>query len=699
MRKKWWWLILVIPLAPWLLSSLNFFYPRYSEFSDLTITHLPNAVYLLDSIKNHGSFPFWSNLIFSGYPFAANPLAGLWYPPGWLAYIFPFPLGFNLLAILHLLWGAIGIKFLLDRQNLREEASLFGAFAFLLMPKLFAHFAAGHITLIYAVCWTPWLLFNQIANQHKSRWLISAAIMGLITLADVRWLAYAVFLWGGWVVYYLIDQRKTLPPTKKILQIVEIPAGLLAAILLAAVLLLPLVEYTRLSTRSLMSLKDFSIYSLPIEETLGLWIPDFGGYAEWVLYPGSPVFCLAIYSLTIPSVRKKTVFWWLVVLFSLLLSVGESLPFYPFLTTLPAMDLLRVPTRFYFLGGMGFAVLAAWGLQDLLERDRLFRPDPVFFMTPFAAFTGFFGLGFLVMGQKVPANLIWGFFSLLGVIFLIAVLERKRTLIIAGARILILFLVVDLSLVNQQSIRAIKIEEIFSESKPVVEFLKAQRGEFRVYTPSNSIPQHIAAFHQIKMVNGVDPLILKAYQQFFIKASGVPLDRYSVTLPPFPNDDPKTDNQNFTPDMELMGLLGVRFVVSEFDIPLLQSNEVARFSNTRIYENPYFHGLAWIERGGEKQPIFNLQIQPNRLELTAKGPGKLLVSQIYYPGWIASMDGQAVKFTTSNGLFPVFELPDGEHTIELEFQPVLVYIGLSISIISWIGFTSCLFLSRFNEKK
>ncbi|MFN7037863.1 MAG: YfhO family protein, partial [Bellilinea sp.] len=146
----------------------------------------------------------------------------------------------------------------------------------------------------------------------------------------------------------------------------------------------------------------------------------------------------------------------------------------------------------------------------------------------------------------------------------------------------------------------------------------------------------------------------------------------------------KTDNQNFTPDMELMGLLGVRFVVSEFDIPLLQSNEVARFSNTRVYENSYFYGLAWIERGGEKLPILNLQIQPNRLELTAKGPGKLLVSHIYYPGWIASMDGQAVKFTTSNGLFPVFELPDGEHTIELEFQPVLVYIGLSISIISWV---------------
>jgi hypothetical protein len=208
-RKKFEWFILVIPLIPWLIGVEKFFYPRYSEFSDLTITHLPNAIYLLDSIKNHGTFPYWSTLILGGYPFAANPLAGLWYPPGWLAYIFPPPTGFNILVMLHLFWGAVGIKRFLDHQNLRREASILGALAFLLMPKLFAHFAAGHITLIYAVCWTPWLVFNQVANQNKTRWLISVGIFGLIALADVRWVAYALLLWAGWLVYDLIRRCKT----------------------------------------------------------------------------------------------------------------------------------------------------------------------------------------------------------------------------------------------------------------------------------------------------------------------------------------------------------------------------------------------------------------------------------------------------------------------------------------------------------
>ncbi|GAP10894.1 bacterial membrane protein YfhO [Bellilinea caldifistulae] len=683
-RKKFEWLILVIPLIPWLIGAEYFFYPRYSGFSDLTITHLPNAIYLLDSIKNHGTFPFWSTLILGGYPFAANPLAGLWYPPGWLAYIFPYPTGFNILVMLHLFWGAVGIKRFLVYQNLRREASILGALAFLLMPKLFAHFAAGHITLIYAVCWTPWLVYNQMANQNKSRWLISAGILGLIALADVRWVAYAVLLWAGWLVYDLIRRRKTNTIVEITNQITEIPLVFAGALLLASVLLLPLLEYTHLSTRSLMNQSDIAVNSLPFEEILGLWIPDFGGFAEWVLYPGALVFCLAIYSISIPGLRKKTAFWWLVVLLSLLLSLGNTLPFFSILSTLPGMDLLRVPTRFYFLGGMGFAILAAWGLHDLLERENLFRPDPVFFMTPFAAFTGFFGLGFVLLGQKISTNLIWGFFNLLSVIFLIALVERKRHLIVQGVKILILLLIVDLSLVNQQSIQWKTRAEVFSENPAVVEFLKSQSGEFRIYSPSYSIPQHIAALQNIKMVNGVDPLILNTFQEFFIRASGIPLDRYSVTLPPFPNDDPKTDNRNYTPDLELMSLLGVRFIVSEFDIPALKTNEVARFSESRVYENPHFIGLAWIDYEGERLPVDNLKVQPNKLDLTASGPGRLFVSHVYYPGWMISMDGQPVSFTLKENLFPVINLPNGEHTVQLEFRPRLVFIGLGLSIIAWL---------------
>lgn len=682
-EKKWSWLILLLPLIPWLIGSTNFFYPKYSEFSDLTITHLPNAIYLLHSIKTYGEIPFWSDLIFSGYPFAANPLSGLWYPPGWVAYGFPLPFGFNLAVFIHLLWGAIGIQRFLNFQGLRQEASLLGAIGFLLMPKLFAHFGAGHITLIYAISWTPWLLYNHCANKKNSRWLISASILGLIALADVRWLAYAVLLWGGFVVYETFFQAKSYK-SFPINRIVEIPVVLLVAVLLAAVLLLPLAEYTQLSTRALMRFSDLIVNSLPFEELLGLWIPDFGGYAEWVLYPGAVIFCLGIYSFVIPSVRKKTMFWWLVVLITLILSFGRQLPFYSVISSLPGMDLLRVPTRFYFLGGIGFSILAAFGLNDLLEREKIYRPDPVFFMTPFAAFTGFLGIGFLLVGQAIPENLIWGLLCLMTVLIFIAAIERNRNIAKVGGPVLILFLVVDLSFVNLQSIKMVKRQNVFSESQPVVEYLKSKKGFFRIYTPSYSIPQHIAALHQIKMANGIDPLIIKAYQEYFKKASGVPLDSYSVTLPPFPNDEPKTDNQNFTPDLELMSLVGVRFLVSEFDIPSFQPYLIVQFSDTRIYENPFYNGMAWVEKEEENLPVSSIEIHPNKIEVTANGPGNLFLSQTYYPGWLAFMDERPVSFTLRDDLFPILSLPEGEHVVRFEFRPPLVRIGLTISVMAWL---------------
>ena len=80
-------LLLALPLVL-LLPSLNAFpYPPASEaaYSDLVLTHYPNAVTLRRALITQHSLPLWSPNILSGHPFAANPLAGVWYPPGWLA--------------------------------------------------------------------------------------------------------------------------------------------------------------------------------------------------------------------------------------------------------------------------------------------------------------------------------------------------------------------------------------------------------------------------------------------------------------------------------------------------------------------------------------------------------------------------------------------------------------------------------------
>ena len=159
-------IVIVLPLIL-LIPYLNFFpYPAEAKYSDFTITHFPNFVYIQNSLWKFHEIPLWSDAIFSGYPFAANPLSSLFYPPAWISWILPLPMGLNLLTMLHLVFSAVGIFFFLRSENNSIMASLGGALSLELMTKLFGHLGSGHITLIWAFCWLSWILLSINKANH-----------------------------------------------------------------------------------------------------------------------------------------------------------------------------------------------------------------------------------------------------------------------------------------------------------------------------------------------------------------------------------------------------------------------------------------------------------------------------------------------------------------------------------------------------
>ncbi len=689
MKRNWLaMLALLLPLIPWFVTADNFIYPRHSEYSDLTISHLPNALHLLRSLQESGQIPHWSNAILGGYPFSANPLAGLWYPPGWLAYLFPQPFGFNLTVLLHIAWGGTGMLIWLRRNGLKESAAVIGALSFLLMPKVFAHFGAGHISLIYAFAWTPWLLVAERARLNAGGWWLPAGVLGLIALADVRWLAYALMLWAGFSVWEFFSRSrvgKFRPPAGHwLLQSGGVVAGALA---LALTLLLPLIEYTRLSTRAWMSSAEALVYSLPFEELLGLWIPDFGGFAEWTLYPGSLVFFLTIYCLSIPDVRKKCAFWLIVLAGGILFSLGEQLPLMGTIARLPGLDLLRVPARFFFLSGLAFSVIAAYALDDLLRRETLHRPDAVFFMTPFGAFVFFLGAGIVWMGAAIAPNMLWAAAGFLITVAMVSVAQRVRRCLRWAEIVFPLILALDLSGVNLQSLTVLPPEAANRQGKAAANFLASQPGDFRVYTPSNSIPQYIAALMGIQMANGIDPLQLQTYWEFMQTASGVKDEGYSVTLPPLDGEDVRFVNREAVPEVEKLGMLAVRFVVSEFPLTVDGLNLVFQEGDTHVYENSAF--VPWVRISDEANPA--RQAYPTYTkkagyyDIRVSGAGLLTVADVDYPGWKVYVDGkEADKIRVANLLLGV-ELPPGAQRVELVFQPENLSQAALGASAAWLG--------------
>jgi hypothetical protein len=688
-------LALLLTLLPWIVISGNFIYPRYSEYSDLTISHIPNAIYLLDSLKTYGEIPHWTGAIYSGYPFSANPLAGIWYLPGWLAYLFPLHVGFNLVVLLHIFWGGYGMFRLLRNYRLHPVAAITGAIAFCGMPKIFAHFAAGHITLIYAICWTPWLLVvaqRQTAgvDKPKAKWVLPGTVLGLIVLADVRWFAYAIGLWILYLVNgYIVDGGRQQLSKQIIKTLSHFIINLTVAIGLSAGLILGLIQYLQFSTRDAMQASDVLVYSLPVEKTLGLMVPDFGGFAEWVIYPGALGLLLCIYCLAIPQIRKRTWFWLIILTGSLLVSLGELFPFMAEIVKLPGLNLLRVPPRAMFIGGLAICVLVGFGIDDLFSRKKPSIPDPVFFMAPFAGFVVMLAVGIQFISGNTPMNMLWGGLAMCISIGLIALEERKHIPRSFGFILFPLLLLIDMTGTNLQAIKIINPSMVYTEKQQLAEWLDQQEELFRIYTPSNSLPQLTAAVNGVEMANGIDPLQIKYYTEYMRIATGISFLNYSVTIPPFQHGDPYRDNIGAIPDATMLGFLNVKYLISEYPIVSPGWQQVRYEENSWIYQNDKYRPRVWTQSSETViddawQTVTIREQKPGQISLEVEGPGVVVVSEVYYPGWEASVNGEPVeKLRVANILIGV-EIENGINAVSFVYKPVLLSSGLIISTIFWL---------------
>lgn len=694
-------------LLPWLA---DFPYPAgEASYSDLAITHYPLAIYLRNSLLDLKQVPLWSDSILGGFPFLANPLSGFWYPPGWLALLFPLPFGFNLVTALHLLWGAIGMYQLLVAEGSRTEGAVFGALCFASMPKLFAHFGAGHLTLIYAVAWTPWLLWASIDRKKKRLWLESF-FLTLIILADVRW---APFAWLSWLGYSLFNasvggKEKRIRGVGK--EFVRLFYKTILALGLSMPLLIPLMEYSYWSTRSLMTSTDNLAYSLPFSRLLGLMFPDFEGFHEWILYPGSAALGLAWLSPWTGAGMRTSKWWTGVFLFSLVYSLGENLPGSELLARMPVINLLRVPSRSLFLSGMAIAGLTAkvidWNLDEKpvpLANLRWMRLA----MAGLAGFAMTVVVGLNLLTGKLALNFVWGgIFLVSGLLWVTAKFEKKLNTRLWFAGLLLLCLVdwgwLDLSLFTPH-----QREAVLAEGKQVAEFLLVDGdyspGKFRVYSPSYSLPQQTAANYDLHLADGIDPMQLKSYVDFMQKASGVDSEGYSVTLPPFSSGNPKQDNSESIPDDRLLGLLNVQYLVSDFDIPAKGFKLLIQIEDTRIYKNGASMPRAWVQEDrfgypAEFTPMESILWTPDWIELTAQGPGWLVLSEVVYPGWKAWLDGEPVEIFTFSGLLRTIHLPQGRHHVKFAYYPGSLFIGLFVFFGTILGIVVWSYFSRKGDR-
>jgi hypothetical protein len=218
--------------------------------------------------------------------------------------------------------------------------------------------------------------------------------------------------------------------------------------------------------------------------------------------------------------------------------------------------------------------------------------------------------------------------------------------------------------------------KVLAEGSQAATFPAQQPGQFRVYSPSYSIPQQTAAEYRLELADGVDPLQLQVYTDFMQGATGVKSSGYSITLPAFANN-PSTDNEFATPNIDKLAFLNVGYVASEFEIEVMGLELIDKFGSTYLYRLTENHPRAFIENKHERAVSIK-EWTPNRIVITTEGSGRLVISELMYPGWVASVDGQQTEIEVYRGVLRSVQLTEGSHEVIFEFRPLSVYSGLVI---------------------
>ena len=123
---------------------------------------------------------------------------------------------------------------------------------------------------------------------------------------------------------------------------------------------------------------------------------------------------------------------------------------------------------------------------------------------------------------------------------------------------------------------------------------------------------------------------------------------------------------------------------------------------TAILEGPLPHERPLSSPGSvTNEPVRIEQYTPHRVVIEAKldAPGLLILSDTFYPGWAATVDGRNAKIYRANFLFRAVHLDPGAHRVEFRYHPPLrFYLALVVSMLTLVGAVAVVWRGRQTDK-
>jgi hypothetical protein len=390
-------------------------------------------------------------------------------------------------------------------------------------------------------------------------------------------------------------------------------------------------------------------------------------------------------------------FFSLTVIVSLVLAFGWFTPIYVWLYEhVPGFDLFQGPARWLVVTIPALCVLAALGAQRWLEYGFSRRAANRLIVLGSALALAGVTASFVLTGRAAtfgPATVRLG--VLLGVagwMFRWRIRDRTATMIVVAV------VAVDL-IAAHFALNPVLPPDVYRAPNPAADAIKADGVAGRVFyfdadEAALKFGQYLAADGQFAGYGPNDLAYWLRFRETLLPnaalidgvASANNFDslivgRYQVVL----------DQINARPIADALARLSslhVAYIVSPRSLAL---PIVYRASGATIYRNDQVWPRAWIAPAAVETPfdsnipgssIESLTDSGNTVTIRAASPaaGRLVLADVWYPGWRALVDGVPTPIELANTAFRAVKLPAGNHVIEFQYEPDSVKIGLWITL-------------------
>ena len=623
--------------------------------------------------------------------------------------------------------------------------SFISAIIYVFNGYFLGHVYAGHLTFVQSYIWMPLIFYFQyrfIQTREYKNSVFAGIILGIQILGGFPQIVFYSILGILFLsLFYGIPDMVVSSGRTGIKIGLSLIIILCIGFAFAAIQILPTMEFLRFSTRAGGVDYSFATYeSLHPKELLAFLFPNIFGNAidqtywrsqeSWHFWESCgyvgilPLFLIFI-RLEDDSIRRLRGFLLMMIGISLILSLGKYNPLYPIIYKLPGFHSFRIPAQIIFLYIFGMAVISGMGIDRIYKGN--WRTNKSFI--PFISSMGVVLLLFVTGLNLFPYKMFFYLFRnfsqgpmsqtnmdglygristsiyqsamlFLSIFLLYFLVYRKKGHPWVPRLMFPAILLFDLYLFGAEFIQPYKIMN-FPEKESIVENLTGMPLKGRVVTLSDRFISNDGLRYGFSSILGYDPLIIRRYIHFILSSQNQkPIDQV-VNLSRVGKPGAKLlkllylkkavyDNGivNLENEISYASIVYQSIVKSPDEIlPFMKSD--AFDPRTMVVLEPSKKSMLLLPINQETQQgsikILEYQNEKIHIKVSNKKPGYLILSEIYYPGWKAEVDGKKVKVHRGNYIFRVIPLREGDHEIQLYFISWPLRIGLCISVFTLIG--------------